>query len=364
MSHEQPEPLKQNEPSDQPEQHEQIEPTHKRRVRYKGSYPSHFHEKYKELNPEQYPDAIQKVMSKGNTPAGMHISICVNEILDILNPQPGEVGLDATLGFGGHTQTLLPRVRPGGRMIGIDVDPIELERTTQRLRALGFSESEWTPQQLNFAGIPKLLQSMDSGFDFILADFGISSMQLDNPDRGFTFKRNGPLDLRLNPHQGQSAAELLQKISEDKLEQILKDYSDEPYARLIAEAVSQSKTPIHTTSDFTRLIKKALKNTKGDVDRSIRRSFQALRIAVNDEFGVLDQFLRNLPFCLNPNGRVALLSFHSGEDKRVKQALEAGLQSGVYREISPEAIRPSSQERYDNPRSKSALLRWAIRSDS
>lgn len=361
MSHEQPEQLKQNEPNDQTDQNK---PTHKRRVRYKGTYPSHFHEKYKELNPEQYPEAIQKVMSKGNTPAGMHLSICVNEILAVLNPQPGEVGLDATLGFGGHTQTLLPRVRPGGRMIGIDVDPIELERTTQRLRALGFSEAEWSSQQLNFAGIPKLLQSMDGGFDFILADFGISSMQLDNPVRGFTFKRNGPLDLRLNPQQGQSAAELLQKISEDKLEQMLKDYSDEPYARLIAQAVSQSKTPIKTTSDFTRLIKTALKNTKGDVDRSIRRSFQALRIAVNDEFGVLDQFLRNLPFCLNPNGRVALLSFHSGEDKRVKQALESGLAAGIYSEISQAAIRPSSQERYDNPRSKSALLRWAIRSDT
>lgn len=343
---------------------EPAEPTHKRRVRYKGSYPNHFHDKYKELNPEQYPEAIQKVMSKGNTPAGMHLSICVNEILEILNPQAGELGLDATLGFGGHTQTLLPRVRPGGRMLGIDVDPIELERTEARLRAMGFSEAEWQAQQLNFAGIPKLLQSMDSGFDFILADFGISSMQLDNPDRGFTFKRNGPLDLRLNPQQGQSAAELLQKISPDTLEQILRDYSDEPYARLIAQAICQSKTAIQTTSELTRVIKTALKNTQADSDRSIRRSFQALRIAVNDEFSVLDQFLRHLPFCLNPNGRVALLSFHSGEDKRVKQALEAGLATGIYREISSEPIRPSRQERYDNPRSKSALLRWAIRSDS
>lgn len=343
---------------------EQTEPPHQRRARYKGSYPNHFHEKYKELNPEQYPEAIQQVMSKGNTPAGMHLSICVNEIVEILNPQPGEMGLDATLGFGGHTQTLLPLVRPGGRMLGIDVDPIELERTEARLRALGFSEEEWHVQQLNFAGIPKLLQSMDSGFDFILADFGISSMQLDNPERGFTFKRNGPLDLRLNPQQGQPASALLQSISPDKLEQMLRDYSDESYARLLAQAICQSKTAIQTTSDLTRVIKAALKNTKADVNRSIRRSFQALRIAVNDEFSVLDQFLRNLPFCLNPNGRVALLSFHSGEDKRVKQALETGFEAGLYREISGEAIRPSQQERYDNPRSKSALLRWAIRSNS
>ncbi|MGV3527208.1 MAG: 16S rRNA (cytosine(1402)-N(4))-methyltransferase RsmH [Candidatus Sericytochromatia bacterium] len=340
---------------------EQTDPPRKRRPRYTGSYPAHFHEKYKELNPEQYPEAIQKVVSKGNTPAGMHLSICVSEILEILNPQPGELGLDATLGFGGHTQALLPRVRPGGRMLGIDVDPIELARTTQRLRALGFSETEWQSHQLNFAGIPKLLQTLDSGFDFILADFGISSMQLDNPERGFTFKRHGPLDLRLNPHQGQSAAELLKTIRPDTLEQILRDYADEPHARLLAEAICQSKTPIQTTSDLTRVIKAALKHTQTDVNRTIRRSFQALRIAVNDELSVLEQFLRNLPFCLNPNGRVALLSFHSGEDKRVKQALEAGLAAGLYREISPEAIRPSHQERYDNPRSKSALLRWAIR---
>lgn len=339
-------------------------PTHQRRARYKGNYPSHFHEKYKELNPELYPDAIEKVMSKGNTPAGMHLSICVNEILAILNPQPGEVGLDATLGFGGHTQALLPRVRPHGRMIGIDVDPIELERTERRLRALGFGEAEWQSQQLNFAGIPKLLQAMDSGFDFVLADFGISSMQLDNPERGFTFKRPGPLDLRLNPHQGQPASALIQNLSADKLEQMLRDYSDEPYARILAQAICQNKQAITTTSDLTRVIKGALKHTPADVNRSIRRSFQALRIAVNDEFLVLDQFLRNLPFCLNPNGRVALLSFHSGEDKRVKQALDAGLKAGIYSEISPEPIRPSSQERYANPRSKSALLRWAIRSDS
>jgi len=343
--------------------HEQTEPPRKRRIRYKGMYPNHFHEKYKELNPEQYPEAIQKVISKGNTPAGMHLSICVNEILELLNPQPGELGLDATLGFGGHTQALLPRVRPGGRMLGIDVDPIELERTAARLRALGFSEAEWQFQQLNFAGIAKLLQSMDSGFDFILADFGISSMQLDNPERGFTFKRHGPLDLRLNPQQGQAASELLQSISPDKLEEMLRDYSDEPYARVLAQAICQNKALIQTTSDLTREIKAALRHTKADLNRSIRRSFQALRIAVNDEFSVLDQFLRNLPFCLNPNGRVALLSFHSGEDKRVKQSLAAGFEAGLYREISLEPIRPSHQERYDNPRSKSALLRWAIRSD-
>ncbi len=342
---------------------QQTDPPYKRRTRYRGTHPNHFHEKYKELNPEQYPEAIQKVISKGNTPAGMHLSICVNEILEILKPQPGEIGLDATLGFGGHTQALLPHVRPDGKMLGIDVDPIELERTQLRLRALGFTEAEWHAEQLNFAGIPKLLQNMDSGFDFILADLGISSMQLDNPDRGFTYKRHGPLDLRLNPNQGQPASALIQTISEDTLEFILREYSDELYARILAQAICHEREGIQTTTDLSRVIQKALKNTKADVNRSIRCSFQALRIAVNDEFGVLDQFLRYLPFCLNPGGRVAILSFHSGEDKRVQQFFQQGLAAGFYSEISQEAIRPSSQERYQNPRSKSALLRSAIRSD-
>lgn len=337
-------------------------PKRKRRERYSGAYPSHFHQKYKELNPELYPDAVQKVISKGNTPAGMHLSICVKEILEILNPQPGEVGLDATLGFGGHTQELLPRVRPGGRMVGTDVDPIELERTTERLRALGFTEAEWEPYHLNFAGIPQILPA-SGGFDFILADFGISSMQLDNPERGFTYKRQGPLDLRLNPEQGESAAQLLERISEEKLAHLLNDYSDEPYAEVLAEAICAERGKIQTTSDLTRLIKQVLKSEKTDVNRSIRRSFQALRIAVNDEFGVLDQFLRNLPFCLRAGGRVALLSFHSGEDNRVQQFLEQGQAAGWYAKICEKAIRPTAQERYDNPRSKSALLRWAIRSE-
>jgi 16S rRNA (cytosine1402-N4)-methyltransferase len=340
------------------------EPPKKRRVRYTGTHPSHFHEKYKELNPESYPDDVKKVISKGNTPAGMHRSICVDEILDILQPAPGEVGLDATLGFGGHSQTLLPRLRPGGHLMGIDVDPIELARTEERLRSLGFTADELTVQQLNFAGISKLLNTVDTGFDFVLADFGISSMQLDNPERGFTYKRNGPLDLRLNPERGLSAAAFLQTVSEEKLAEILRDYSDEPYAQLLAEQICLHREEITTTTDLTQCIKTTLKDENTDVTRSIRRTFQALRIAVNDELGVIEQFLRHLPFCLKAGGRVAILSFHSGEDNRVRQAFEKGLEAGVYKAISHEAIRPTAQERYDNPRSKSALLRWAIRSSA
>lgn len=338
------------------------EPPRQRRPRYSGKYPRHFHEKYKELNPENYPETVEKVIAKGNTPAGMHRPICVQEIVDILRPQPGEQGLDATLGFGGHTEVLLPRVLPGGRMIGIDVDPIELARTQARLRELGFKEDAWQAEQLNFAGMAKLLDTQGC-FDFILADFGISSMQLDNPERGFTYKRHGPLDLRLNPQQGESAAELLQRIPEEELARILWEYSDEPHAQVLAAALCEKRGAMQTTTDVTRVIQKALKKEKGDVNRSIRRSFQALRIAVNDEFSVLDQFLRHLPYCLKPGGRVALLAFHSGEDKRVEKFLRQGFDAGVYAEISPQALRPSKKERYDNPRSKSALLRWAVRSD-
>lgn len=339
------------------------EPPRKRRERYSGKYPRHFHEKYKELNPQKYPDDIKKVMSKGNTPAGMHLSICVNEIIEILKPQAGQLGLDATLGFGGHTQALLSHVRPEGCVVGIDVDPIEISRTEKRLRELGFSEEELKVQQLNFAGIAKLLNDFEVGFDFVLADLGISSMQLDNPERGFTYKRNGPLDLRLNPQRGQSAAELIQSISEEKLEKILRLYSDEPYSRVLAQAICQKRQLMTTTTHLTKLIKTTLKKENTDINRSIRRTFQALRIAVNDEFSALEQFLRNLPFCLKPGGRVAILSFHSGEDNRVKQFFQEGLDRGIYAEISQEPIRPTSKERYDNPRSKSAVLRWAIRAD-
>ena len=256
----------------------------------------------------------------------------------------------------------MPLLRPGGHLTGIDVDPIELVRTEERLRSLGFSADELTVQQLNFAGISKLLNTIEGGFDFVLADFGISSMQLDNPERGFTYKRNGPLDLRLNPERGQSAAEFLQSVSEEKLVEILRNYSDEPYAELLAEQMCLHRDSIHTTTDLTQCIKATLKDENTDVNRSIRRTFQALRIAVNDELGVIEQFLRHLPFCLKPGGRVAILSFHSGEDRRVRQAFEKGLEAGIYTAVSHEAIRPTAQERYDNPRSKSALLRWAIRS--
>jgi len=341
------------------------DPKRKRRLRYKGKYPRRFEEKYKELNYEQHADTIEKIIKKGITPAGTHRSICVKEILEVLDPKPGQTGLDATLGFGGHAKELLTRIRPGGSLFGIDVDPIELERTEARLRNSGFTEKEFITRQINFAGIPKILAGTKDGFDFILADLGVSSMQLDNPLRGFTFKRKGPLDLRLNPERGQSASGLIRSTSEKALEKILWTNADEPNAKMIANAIHENRSNIQTTTDLTDTIREALSAASSiserEITTTIRRTFQALRIAVNDEFSALDQFLRNLPICLKPNGRVAILSFHSGEDNRVSQSFKEGYEAGIYAAISREPIRASFQEQYDNPRSKSAILRWAIR---
>ncbi|MCK5581387.1 MAG: 16S rRNA (cytosine(1402)-N(4))-methyltransferase RsmH [Candidatus Omnitrophica bacterium] len=341
-------------------------PQHKRRVRYRGAHPRHFKEKYKELNSQKYPEDVEKVILAGKTPAGTHRPICVNEILDILKPSPGQVGLDATLGFGGHTVELFKKIIPGGRLFAIDADPVELARTEKRLRAMGFSDKELIIKRSNFAGMAKLLIDAVSGFDFILADLGISSMQLDNPERGFTFKREGPLDLRLNPHRGQSAAQLIKSLDAKQLEMMFFENSDEPRARTIARAVFNNRDEINKTTDLANVIAYALsKKSFSECDTatttSIRRVFQALRIEVNAEFTVLEQFLRDLPFCLKDQGRVAVLCFHSGEDNRVQASFQQGLEAGVYSDISREPLRPSSSEQYSNPRSKSAVLRWAVK---
>ena len=341
-------------------------PLKKRRVRYKGTHPRRFGEKYKELNAEKYVQDIEKILKSGRTPAGSHRPICVQEILEVLGPKPGQTGLDATLGFGGHVLELLARVTPGGRLFGIDVDPIEIVRTEARLRGLGFTEKELIVRRINFAGIPKLLADAGGGFDFILADLGVSSMQLDDPSRGFTFKVEGPLDLRFNPKRGQPASALIRSISEKDLEELLRVHSDEPHARAIAKVIYKAREEISTTTELAEAVRKALSRVslsepEEEVTRSIRRTFQALRIAVNDEFSALNQFLRNLPFCLNPHGRVAILAFHSGEDDRVVRSFQKGSDDGTYSEWGREPIRATSQERYDNPRSKSAILRWAVR---
>jgi 16S rRNA (cytosine1402-N4)-methyltransferase len=245
------------------------------------------------------------------------------------------------------------------------VDPIEIVRTEARLRGLGFTEKEFRVRRINFAGIPKLLADAGGGFDFILADLGVSSMQLDDPSRGFTFKMEGPLDLRFNPKRGQPASALIRSIPEKDLEEMLRIHSDEPHARAIAKAIYKAREGTLTTTDLAEIIRNALSrmapsNPEEAITRSIRRTFQALRIAVNDEFGALDQFLRNLPYCLKPHGRAAVLTFHSGEDDRVVRSFREGFEAGIYIKWNCDPICATSRECYDNPRSKSAILRWAV----
>lgn len=339
----------------------------KRRVRYRGKNPRHFDEKYKEHQPERYPDDVAKVISGGGTPAGTHRPIMAAEILGVLSPAPGEVAVDCTLGYGGHARALLSAVQPGGRLIGMDADPIELARTEARLRGLGFPPESIVVRRMNFAGLAGFLaEEAPGGADVLLADLGISSMQIDDPARGFSFKADGPLDMRMNPAKGRSASALLSELGEAALARILSENSDEPHAREMAAAIrrAQSGGPIATTQALAGVLRKAgarLGLPAEAAEDIVRRVFQAIRIAVNDEFGALSEFLRVLPACLRPGGRVAILTFHSGEDRRVKSAFKDGLRDGVYASIAGDVVRASAAERRDNPRSSSAKLRFAVR---
>jgi 16S rRNA (cytosine1402-N4)-methyltransferase len=374
---------------------------HKRRVRYSGRNPRRFEEKYKERDPQRYADTVSKVLASGKTPAGTHRPIMVAEILAVLAPQPGELAVDCTLGYGGHARGILARLQPGGRLLSLDADPVELPKTEARLREAGFGPDIFTAIRSNFAGLPQALASFHSlsslkggegqgeeivgsqvqipspqpsprlggereenstlmlvGADCILADLGVASMQIDDPARGFSVKTDGPLDMRMNPQRGFPASALLEKTSPNALARLLEENADEPRASELADALAGKH--FTTTKTLAAAIRAALPRLgREDLDLTVRRVFQALRIAVNDEFSALDMLLRHLPGCLNPGGRVAILTFHSGEDRRVKKSFEAGLRNGIYAEIAPEVIRPTPEERHDNPRSSPAKLRWA-----
>lgn len=341
---------------------------HKRRVRYRGTHPRTFGEKYKELAPEKYADTVSKILQKGNTPAGMHIPICVNEILEFLRVQPGQNGLDATLGYGGHTSELLKCLDGRGHLYALDVDPIEIMKTRERLERMGYGPEILTIRQLNFADIDQL--AAETGpLDFVLADLGVSSMQLDNPGRGFSFKNDGPLDLRLNPAAGVSAAQRLRDVTREELEGMLIENADEPYAAEISKAIVnhiRRGGEVSTTTQLRGLIMEALAfvpagERKEAVKKSCQRTFQALRIDVNSEFEVLSAFLEKLPHVLAGGARVAILTFHSGEDRLVKQSFKQLLHDGVYSEIASEVIRPTAEECSRNSRARSAKLRWAVR---
>lgn len=344
------------------------EKQHKRRVRYSGTHPRTYKEKYKEHQPEKYADTISKVILKGSTPAGMHISIMVKEILEFLAIKPGETGLDATLGYGGHTKEMLKCLNGEGHIYGLDVDPIESAKTKERLEKQGFGNDILTVKLMNFKDIDQVAEEAGK-FDFILADLGVSSMQIDNPDRGFSYKVEGPLDLRLNPQNGISAAERICNISREELMGMLIENADEPYAEEIADAVVTKQKrgeKIVTTKDLQRVIEEALSflpkgEQKEAVKKSCQRTFQALRIDVNQEYEVLYEFLEKLPGVLAPGGRVAILTFHSGEDRLVKKSFKRFLKEGEYAEIAKDVIRPSQEECVKNPRARSTKLRWAIK---
>ncbi len=348
---------------------ENQEKVHKRRVRYSGTHPKTFKEKYKEHNPEKYADTVAKVIQKGSTPAGMHISIMVQEILDFLQIKPGQIGLDATLGYGGHTKAMLQCLEGQGHIYGLDVDPIESAKTKERLKNQGFGEDILTVRLQNFADMDQVVKDTGKKFDFILADLGVSSMQIDNPERGFSYKVDGPLDLRMNPQKGESAAQRLKEVSHEELVGMLVENSDEPYAEEIADVIRKrfkKGQTIETTTDLREVIEEALSflpkaEYKDTVKKSCQRTFQALRIDVNSEFEVLYTFLDKLPEVLAPNGRVAILTFHSGEDRLVKRAFKEGKRAGIYSEVNGDVIRPSAKECAMNGRAKSTKMRWAIR---
>jgi 16S rRNA (cytosine1402-N4)-methyltransferase len=340
-------------------------PVHARRPRYPGRNPRRCHDKHKELNPERCASDVKKILASGKTPAGTHRPIMVDEVLRCLRPEAADVAVDCTLGGGGHAQAILERVQPGGRLIGLDVDPHELPRTEARLRAAGFGPATFVARHGSFAGLPQALAAEGlATADLILADLGVSSMQIDDPDRGFSYKVPGPLDMRMDRSRGEPASQLLARLSEGNIAALLTENADEPHALLIASLLKRK--PVPTTHAAERLVRLGLssalpKLAKADVKMSVRRTFQALRIAVNDEFSALDALLRSLPQCLAPGGRVVLLTFHSGEDRRVKKAFQAGYRTGVYSEVATEVIRSTKEETFANRRASAAKLRWAVR---
>lgn len=344
------------------------EQPHKRRVRYKGTHPRKYSEKYKEQDPEKYPDTIEKVIAKGSTPAGMHLSICVQEILDFLQIQPGQKGLDATFGYGGHSEKMLQCLAGQGHLYALDIDPIEIVKSRKRLQELGYGESILTVLHENFANIDQVAEKYGP-FDFLLADLGVSSMQIDNPARGFSYKSEGPLDLRLNPEAGIPASQRLKECSKEELEWMLRDNSDEPYAEQIARNIAskiRKNQPIETTIQLSEAIGDALsflpeRERREEIKKACARVFQALRIDVNSEFEVLDAFLQKLPSVMAPKGRIAILTFHSGEDRMVKKTWKEMRRAGIYSEIAEEVIRPGIEECARNPRARSAKMRWAVK---
>ena len=388
-----------------------------RRPRYSGTHPKSYAQKYKEHNLAAYPQIEAHLRAKGNTPAGTHVPVLVEDVMACLRPGPGNIVVDCTVGYGGHASEFLRQIGPGGRLIGLDVDAAELERTRSRLGQANVPVSFY---RSNFAGIAKVLnQEKLDGFDILFADLGVSSMQIDNPDRGMSYKHEGPLDMRMDDRLRQTGADLLNSLAEDELAKALWELADEPDHRRIAHLIAARRAvePITQTAQLVQLVfdAKGLNpktwRQQHNVARASRpcttwrehgdpkrdksrlggrpaleeqgqdglaarkgwkpsphgslhpaaRTFQALRILVNDELGSLRELLRVAPYCLRPGGRIGIISFHSGEDRLVKQSFSDGVRTGVYESAVEEVIVPRIEEIRSNPRSASAKFRWAVK---
>ncbi|HZY90197.1 MAG TPA: 16S rRNA (cytosine(1402)-N(4))-methyltransferase RsmH [Gemmataceae bacterium] len=305
-----------------------------------------------------------------STPPGEHRPVLLDEVLAALAPAPGGVFVDCTVGWAGHSVELLRRVGPAGRLIGLDLDPENLPRARERLAAVG---PAFGLHHSNFAGLPAVLAAEGvTAADGVLADLGMSSMQVDDAGRGFSYSRDGPLDMRMDRSRGRTAAQLLATLPRDELARALRELGDEPEAERVAELIVEARrrAPLERTDDLARLLLEAgrggkpwrLRPKPGRWElHPAARTFQALRILVNRELANLEQLLRVLPGVLRPGGVAAVISFHSGEDRLVKAAFRAGQRDGVYGEVTPEPVRATEAERAANPRSRSAKLRWTRR---
>ena len=349
---------------------------HRRRKRYPGTHPRTFQHRYKERDPAKYPQMQLHIRARGRTPAGTHVPVLMREMLAVLDPRPGQAVADCTLGYGGHASEIICRIGPGGRLLGLDIDGPELERTCRRLQPIAEQAGVTLAlHRRNFAGLCDVLTAAGlDGVDILFADLGVSSMQVDDPSRGMSYKHEGPLDMRMDHRLARTGADLLAALSEEELSAALWELSDEEdHAKIARWIVAQRRVrPITTTAQLAQL---AL-NAKGTSLRSRKRpwevpgglhpaakTFQALRILVNDELGSLRHLLRVIPLCLRGGGRAGIISFHSGEDRLVKQAFREGLHVGTYAAISEHVVRPTPREVADNPRSASAKFRWARKAD-
>jgi len=355
---------------DQPGNSTQPPLKHTRRHRYSGTHPKSYLQKYKEHNIEAYPDIAAHLRAKGKTPVGTHIPVMTEEVAAYLRPKSGEIIVDCTVGFGGHASEFTKFIGPAGKLIALDVDSAELERTRRRLSKGNVPVSFY---RTNFAGIANVLKKENlNGADIIFADLGVSSMQIDNPARGMSYKNKGPLDMRMDDRLKRTGADLLNTLSEEELAKAFWELADEPdYQKIARRIVTQRAVqPVTQTSQLIRIIfavKGLTPKTWRRQQHAVKfgslhpaaRTFQALRILVNDELGSLKELLRVAPYCLSPGGRIGIISFHSGEDRLVKQSFRDGVRNGIYQSAAKSAIVPRIREINSNPRSASAKFRWA-----